>query len=150
MTYDPCAHVNGATKTTYVHHRVLGRLRPRGHHAGPISKPIVKPVDPGIDAGCRRNVVLSKKTTLPSVVKRASALAVSGVAYGPPSPPIYVTPPTPTTPVTPIIPNNPPGHSTPPTSVPEPASLFLLLAGVAVLMAARRWMGNRAPTGLPA
>ncbi len=140
MTYDPCAHVNGVAKPSYIHHRVLGRLRPRGPHKPVKPAMHVKPIDPGIQATCKRDVVLSKGRFYPSVppyLKLASVLAVGGISGGPTPPPI-VTPPAPTQPVIPVQPIVPPGH---PTSIPEPASLFLLLAGVMVLLTMRKMLG---------
>ncbi len=138
--YDPCAHVNGVAKPSYIHHRVLGRMRPRGPHRP--TKPIVhiKPIDPGIDATCKRDVVLSKAKFYPSIppyLKLAPALAIAGVSGGPTPPPI-VTPPSPTQPVSPVQPVVPPSH---PQPIPEPASLFLLLAGVMLLLTMRKMRG---------
>ncbi len=142
MSSDPCAHVNGVTKPTYVHHRVLGRLRPRGHKPkGPVH-PVAHHVDPGIDAGCRRDVILSRKTTFPLVAKVPAVLTVAALTGGPTPPPIPSSAPPAHTvvPPTPVI--TPPSH---PQQIVEPASLFLMLAGLVVLASMRRtFAGARA------
>jgi hypothetical protein len=135
---DPCAKVTGLKAPyTPVHHRVLGRLRPKHHYTGAKVTTAVHH-DPARPTECSKTF-FPKKSFVAKAAYLPATFVVAAITGGPTAPPYQAVSSPP--PITPTVPGNgtsvpsQPGH---PVQVSEPASIFVLMAGLFVLFMVRR------------